>query len=153
MDDKSKACMLAYKKLAVAIIDSAMEDLKESSPSASQFFGSDWFSYLCKVAQVNNQKIRAAAYRQPGFITRTARRSLMAVSRAQAIASGRKRNRRGKPFVKLVAIPPNGEAFDINGYTNAAKILGCSSMAIKYATEQGRPCLGWRFKKRVEVSK
>lgn len=153
MDDRNKACMLAYKKLAVAIIDSAMEDLDESSPSASQFFGSDWFSYLCKVAQVNNQMIRAVAYRQSGFIPRNARRSLMAVPRAQAIASGRKRKHQGRPFAKLVAIPPDGEPFEINGYSNAAKILGCSSMAIKYATEQDRLCLGWRFKKRMEVTK
>lgn len=153
MTDRNKACMLAYKELAIAIIDSAMDDLCEYNPSASKFFGSDWFSYLCKVGQVNNLSLRSAAYRMPGFVPLNNRRSLNAIPRDKAIAYGRRRRPRGKPMARLMAIPPEGEPFAINGYVNAARMLGCTAAAVKIATDQDRPCLGWRFKKCMEAFK
>ncbi len=154
MTDKDRACMLAYKKLAIAIIDLAMDDLSECSSSASKFFGSDWFSYLCKVGQVNNLRLRAEAYGMPGFVSLNKRRSLRAIPRYKAVACGRRRKQPGMPLVKLMAFPPDGgEPFAINGFTNAAKLLGCTPAAIKIATDQDRPCLGWSFKKRMEAFK
>lgn len=151
MTDKDKVCMLSYKKLAVAIIDSAMDDLLEYSPSASRFFRSDWFSYLCKIGQVNNLRLRAKAYIMPGFVPLTGRRSLMTIPKEKAIAFGKRKKHHGKPLVKLMAFPPGEEPFAINGLTNAAKLLGCTPAAVKFTVDGDRPCLGWRFKKRMEV--
>ncbi len=68
----------AYKDLAVAVIKSAFDELREEvkSQSASKFFGSDWFMYLCLVAEVDGRPIRRAAYRLPGFMSMAERRDL-----------------------------------------------------------------------------
>lgn len=152
MSEKRKACEAAYRHLATAVIASAFEDLDMDtpSPSASQFFGTDWFSYLCKVALVDNLTIRKMAYEMPGYMDLSARRPLHAIDREKAIRLGRKRQKHGKPRVKLWALPPGGETepFKIDGYVNAARMIGCTAMAVKVATDQGRPCLGWKFARR-----
>lgn len=140
-----------YAQLAADIILDAYDELKtKRSVSASQFFGSDWFSYLCSIVRTDHMAIRDAAYRLPGFVSHAGRRALQMVPRENAIRLGRRKRRQGKPLMKLKAFPPGGgPSFEINGYVNAAQLLGCSDATIKAATDQGRPCMGgWRFEKR-----
>lgn len=140
------------KQLAANIILDAYDELKvEKSVSASRFFGSDWFAYLCSIIRTDHMAIRAAAYSLPGFIPLAERRALQATPMEIAIRRGRKKRRRGKPFAKLTAYPPGGDAspFEINGYVNAAQLIGCSAEAVRASVNQGRPCMGgWRFEKR-----
>jgi len=154
MTDREMVCVANYKRLARAVIETAIDDLYEHNVSASKFFGSDWFAYLCKVAQFDHRVIRTEAYAMPGFVNLDSRRASSALPTSKAIAMGRKRQKHGKPLAPLIAFPPDGgDPFAINGYTNAAKMLGCTPAAVKLATDQNRSCLGWVFKKRMEVFK
>lgn len=150
MEDLEMIVNRNHVKLAAAVIQEAYEELQtDKSISASTFFGSDWFTYLCAITRVDYLMIRRSAYELPGFVPRSARREARMISREKAIRLGRRRKRRGPKPTKLMAYPPNGEEpFHVNGYGNAAAIIGCSAAAVQKATADGRECFGWRFEKR-----
>lgn len=133
-----------HRRLANTIIEFALEDLEDPqwNALASKFFSSDWFVYLCTIVQMDSQVIRRYVKQSSGYVTQSQRRALAVDTRAIA-KSKRKKYRSGR--TKLIAISPEGEAMEVNGYTYAAKLVGCSAPAVYYAVKGNRKCLGWTF--------
>lgn len=135
-----------HKRLARAVIDFALEDLQSPSTkwntSASRFFSSDWFVYLCAIIQMDSKTIRRHVKQSPGYVTQSRRRKLAADPRAAARSKHKKLLSRR---TKLIAISPDGKAVTVNGYTYAAQLVGCTAPAIYYAVRKNRKCLGWTF--------
>jgi len=140
----------AYKRLSKAVIELAINDLEESKGdlSASRFFSSRWFLILCAFTQLDSEVIRRYAIEQPGHMSHSQRRAVMADP--NAAKKSRIRNKRGRHRLQLVAVSPEGDVHKVNGYRFAASLIGCSKQGVYSAVKENRACFGWRVMRKEQ---
>jgi hypothetical protein len=116
----------AYQTVAYKIISQSLLDLKNTrSRSASVFFDSEWFRFLCRVINTDPIAVRSIATRLPGYIDKE--RLIQPVHKKRSMR----------------VISPTGKKFVVRTSDEAAALIGCSRQAVSLAMKDRRKCMGW----------